>query len=686
METIYRNSRTFDRIRAFAVGILAAMALMTFTNHTATAATAAAQGFGASTPGGTGQPIVRVTNLNDSGPGSLRDAVSKGYRTIVFDVAGEIVLQSHLYVYGPFVTIDGFSAPAPGVTLKKYGLIIRGNRGGNNMIVRGLRIRNATIDGIQIALSAHNILIEHVSVSGSADGNLDITESSHDITVAWSLFAAPIGESKNSLIKYNPSRVTLHHNVFVKGRQRNPQIRVDDAGTPAADTTADIRNNLIWDWSNYGTIIWYGPRANVVNNFYGAPSGSSTTKKNAIIVCEGDCDGGVAASRAWAHVSGNVSADNLTTQINGAGNTPTPFPAPYVDTDNACTGAQRALGQAGVRPLDTIDTQHVIPIKLPACGPVATPVLAATPSSLGFEAQQGGPVPAPKIVNVRELAGLPTAYAVRTTASWLSATPGTGATPVNVAVKVEHAGLASGRHDAAVIVEALGGSPSVQVPVTVQVAAAPAPPVPGPGDGSTPGDGTTPGGGSTGGGTPDDTTLPDGTTLTVSVITNGAEDASEATAGTVRPREIAQRIGRGYLQGWRFAGVAVPPQAVIVSAKLELHGVAYTTGDMTVRYLGEGSANSAPFVATPRNLSKRLMTAAEVVDSPAPWTRFAYNAMPDLAEIVQEIVSLPGWKSGNALSLFAADDGSATVRMVGTAETTPVGTLGARQTITYRMP
>jgi hypothetical protein len=667
MEKICRNSGTLDRLRAFAVGLLAAIALMTFTNHTASAATAAAQGFGASTPGGTGQPIVRVTNLNDSGPGSLRDAVAKGYRTIVFDVAGEIVLQNHLYVYGPFVTIDGFSAPAPGITLKNFGLIIRGNRGGNNMIVRGLRIRNATIDGIQIATSAHNILIENVSVSGSADGNLDITESSHDITVAWSLFAAPIGESKNSLIKYNPSRVTLHHNIFVKGRQRNPQIRVDDAGTPASDTTADFRNNLIWDWNNYGTIIWYGPRANVVNNFYGAPSGSSNTKKNAIIVCEGDCDGGVAASRAWAHVSGNVSADNLTAHINAAGNTPTAFAAPYVDTDDACTAAQRAYGEAGVRPLDTIDTQHVTTIKLPSCGPVATPVLAATPSSLSFEAQQGSPAPAPKTVNVRELAGLPTAYAVRTTASWLSATPSTGATPVNVAVKVDHAALASGRHDAAVIVEAIGGSPSVQVPVSVQVAAAPVPP--------TPGDGT-PGGGDT----------PDGSTTIVSLITHGAEDASEVTAGTVRNRELAQRVGRGFLQGWRFTGVAVPPQAVIVSAKLELHGVTYTNADVTVRYLGEGSANSAPFVATARNLSKRLMTAAEVADTPAPWTRFAYNSVPDLAEVVQEIVSLPGWKSGNALSLFAADDGSEGVRLVGTAETRPAGTAGARLTITYRLP
>jgi hypothetical protein len=668
MENICRITNAAGRVRAIAVGVLTAMALVTTSAHIAAAAASSSEGFGASTPGGAGQPIVRVTNLKDSGPGSLRDAVAKGYRTIVFDVAGEIVLTTHLYVYGPFVTIDGFSAPAPGITLKNFGLIIRGNRGGNNMIVRGLRIRNAAIDGIQIATGASNILVERVSVAGSADGNLDITEHARDVTVAWSIFAAPIGESKNSLIKYNPSRVTLHHNVFVKGRQRNPQIRVDDAGTPASETTADIRNNVIWDWSNYGTIIWYGPRANVVNNFYGAPSGSSNTKKNAIIVCEGDCDGGVAASRAWAHVAGNVSADNLTSHINGAGNSPTPFPAPPVTTDDACTAAHRAVNDAGARPLDAIDAQHLALIKLPSCGPVITPTLAATPPALSFDAQQGGTVPAPKTVSIRELAGLPAAWTVRTTAPWATVTPTSGATPVTLGVTVNQAALAPGRHDAVIVVEALGGTPSVQVPVVVQVAAATPPPAPG--GGTTPPDGTTPGA---------------ATTVTMS-ITNFADDASETAAGTVRVRELAQRVGRGALQGWRFTNVAIPARAAIVSAKLELYGVSYVAHHVELRYLGEASPNAAPFVATARNLSSRAMTSAEIIDTPAPWKAGAYNAVPDVGAIVQEIVALPGWQSGNTLTLFATDEASDYSRLVGSGDTAPKVMRGARLTITYRMP
>ena len=135
------------------------------------------QGFGATTPGGAGSTVVHVTNLNDSGPGSLREALSQGNRTVVFDVSGDIVLQDYLYVRGAFITIDGFTAPAPGITLRNRGLVIRGSRGAHDVIVRGIRVRNSPLDGIQVSYGAYNVVIDHVSVHGSGDGNLDITET-----------------------------------------------------------------------------------------------------------------------------------------------------------------------------------------------------------------------------------------------------------------------------------------------------------------------------------------------------------------------------------------------------------------------------------------------------------------------------------------------------------------------------
>jgi hypothetical protein len=268
------------------------------------------EGFGTDTPGGANGTIVHVTNLNDAGPGSLRAALSAGNRRIVFDVGGDIVLNDYLYVRGAFITIDGFTAPPPGITLRGRGLVIRGNKGAHDIIVTGIRLRDSPIDNIQVAYGAYNIVISHVSTHGAGDGNIDITADSYDVTVAWSILA---DSGKSMLIKYNARRLTLHHNLFVRGSSRNPSAGVDDAGTPATDTTLDMRNNLVWDWGNgYGTLIHHGATANVVANFYSSPGNSVSDQKDALIVCKGpDCFGGDLSSRAWAYVEGNVSADPM---------------------------------------------------------------------------------------------------------------------------------------------------------------------------------------------------------------------------------------------------------------------------------------------------------------------------------------------------------------------------------------
>jgi Pectate lyase len=315
------------------------------------------QGFGATTRGGTGGAVVRVTTLADSGPGSLREALSGGNRTVVFDVAGEIALSTYLYVYGANITIDGFSAPAPGITLKNYGLIIRGNRGAHDIIVRGIRVRGAAIDGIQVANSAYNVVIDHVSVTGSLDGNIDITEGARDVTVSWSIIG---GNEKNMLVKYNASRVSLHHNLFTASAQRSPQIRIDDSTTAVASgTTADIRNNVIANWgTGHGSVVWYGPWANVVNNYYVAAGARHP----------------LTVTAARAHVAGNL-APGLA-DVNEQGNEAHPFAAPPVDTQEACSAAALVLAQAGARPLDALDQRLLTAVTAPTCA-VTPPMLDA---------------------------------------------------------------------------------------------------------------------------------------------------------------------------------------------------------------------------------------------------------------------------------------------------------------------
>jgi pectate lyase len=277
---------------------------------------------------------------------------------VTFKVSGGIFLQSRLYVKGANITIDGLTAPSPGITLNNYGLFIHGVLGACDVIVRGIRVRNLMKgrDGIQIAYGAYNILIDRVSVSGGGDGNLDITKDSHDVNVAWSILAKPAGTEKNMLIKYNPSRITLHHNIFLNARQRNPQVRIDDLGRRANGTTVDMRNNLVWGWTGgYGTLIWHGPWANVVDNFYSAASGDP---KRAIEVSNG----------ARAYVSGNFSADGLTDYINARGTETEAFPAPGVDTKDPCTAALQLLANAGVTPRDEVDKKNLSAISLARCG------------------------------------------------------------------------------------------------------------------------------------------------------------------------------------------------------------------------------------------------------------------------------------------------------------------------------
>jgi subtilase family serine protease len=326
------------------------------------------EGFGASTPGGT--VVVPVTNLNDSGAGSFREAVESlvPNRRIVFNVSGTIQLASAVYVKAAFITIDGFDAPSPGITLHGGALVIRGDKGAHDVIVRGLRVRDAPLDGIQVANGAYNVVIDHVSVSGSGDGNIDITEDSHDVTVSWSILASPASE-KNMLIKYNASRISLHHNLFFDSTQRNPIVSTDDAGTPAIDTTVDIRNNVVWSWGfGFGIMIFKGARANVVANFTSAPESGSLDQGQGIVICDLDCDGDFTAL-AHGHALDNLSGDPLTLDMNAEANVLDPFPAPAVTTQDAYTAAQSVLtligDGAGARPLDAFDTQALAAIVLP---------------------------------------------------------------------------------------------------------------------------------------------------------------------------------------------------------------------------------------------------------------------------------------------------------------------------------
>ena len=599
--------------------------------------TSSLQGFGALTLGGAGGTVVRVTTLADSGSGSLRDALSTGNRTVLFDVAGEISLTSPLYVLGAGITIDGTSAPAPGITLKGHGLIIRGDKGAHDVIVRGIRVRNSAIDGIQVASGAYSVVIDHVSVTGSQDGNIDITEGSHDVTVSWSLIGA---NGKNMLVKYNASRVTLHHNVFVASTTRSPQVRVDDGTTAVAtEVTADIRNNVVADWgSGYGMIIWYGPWANVVNNFFAG------------------VDDALTVTAARAYVAGNVAVGLDLVQpveLDVQGTEGSPFPAPAVDAEEACIAATRVLSGAGVRPLDATDDLLVSTIAAPSCGS-GPPLLTADPPSLSFSAVEGGPSPPTQTVTIVD--GQQGAVEWTATAStsdgatWLVASPTAGTTPWYLSVTARPAGLGPGIYSGTVTVEASAGS-ILSIPVVLVVA----PP-------------------------------PQDVQTVLLVIADRDDDAREARTGVVKSKEKSLPLGDGNLIALRFAGVTIPQGAAIRSAVLQLVATNKSTLSvpLQIRYVGEASDDSAPVTTARGGLATRAKTAAFVDDAPGAWGLNQLNASPDLAAIVQGIVARPRCRLATAVTVFIEDTGSRGKRIAGSLDDR--ASRAALLTITYWPP
>lgn len=320
------------------------------------------QGFGTTTPGGAQGALVHVTTLADSGPGSLREALSRGNRTVVFDVGGNIALSGQISVKGAFVTIDGFTAPPPGITLVNAGLRITGDAAAHDVIVRGIRVRNAIGDGITIRDNTYNIVIDHVSIQGASDGSIDVTRGAFDVTIQWSIMAENIpNHNFLSLVEYQALRVTFHHNLFVKGQSRNPHSGWDSTlATTPPDTVTDIRNNLIWNFIDYGTLIKNNTQSNVVQNFY--YSSTQPTATRALHV----------TTRGRVYAQGNYSLNRAT--VDSQGNQKQPFLATPVDTTDACTAAQQVVAAAGVRPLDAIDQQYLSAITLPSasCGSSVT--------------------------------------------------------------------------------------------------------------------------------------------------------------------------------------------------------------------------------------------------------------------------------------------------------------------------
>ncbi|MDE6391070.1 MAG: pectate lyase, partial [Duncaniella sp.] len=181
-----------------------------------------AEGYGKHTRGGRGGRVMKVTNLNDSGPGSLREAVeAEGARIVVFDVDGTIELQSPLRINNDSITIAGQTAPGDGVCLKDYPLVVNASE----VIVRYLRVRPGDrhaldSDGIGGGrYGQRNVILDHCSVSWSIDECLSIYKT-ENLTVQWCLVAHSLNRSVHTKGSHGFGgiwggfKATFHHNLL----------------------------------------------------------------------------------------------------------------------------------------------------------------------------------------------------------------------------------------------------------------------------------------------------------------------------------------------------------------------------------------------------------------------------------------------------------------------------------------
>ena len=209
-----------------------------------------AEGFGKYTKGGRGGVVYEVTNLNDSGEGSLRAAVeAEGPRTVVFRISGTIILNSNLIISNPYITIAGQTAPGDGICLRKYALVINADE----VIIRHLRVRygNEAKEGRRDAVSGRyvkNIILDHVTASWSGDEVMSIYHC-ENVTVQWCMITESIGTGGHRFAGiWGSNYSTYHHNLIAHHISRNPRMASGCGNT-------DYRNNVVYNW---GTNSTYG--------------------------------------------------------------------------------------------------------------------------------------------------------------------------------------------------------------------------------------------------------------------------------------------------------------------------------------------------------------------------------------------------------------------------------------------
>ncbi|MES1175211.1 MAG: hypothetical protein ABUL62_12890 [Myxococcales bacterium] len=314
-----------------------------------------AEGFGRHATGGRAGKVYHVTNLNDSGAGSFRDAVSASGRIVVFDVGGYIVLKTAVSAKSD-LTIAGQTAPGGGIGFQS-GEISFANS--SNVIMRHVRIRPGadTASSEDDALSlfrAKNVIIDHSSLEFAPWNNIDGVSDdwqAHpvtDITFQDSLIADPTGQQFGAHTESVASQWSWYRNVFANSHNRNPLAKVDNV----------FVNNVLYNCSaGYTTHTSTNFRHDIVNNYFIFGPASTGTDNTWYQVDKNQS----------IYYAGNLKDSNLNGALDGAATTPywyqgagtilsAAWSAALATTTLSAPSAYRvAVSAAGALPRDSMD-------------------------------------------------------------------------------------------------------------------------------------------------------------------------------------------------------------------------------------------------------------------------------------------------------------------------------------------
>lgn len=271
-----------------------------------------AEGFGRNATGGRGGKIIKVTNLDDAGTGSLRAAIdASGPRIVVFEISGTIALKSRLVIRNNNITIAGQTAPGDGICLRNYQVTVDAD----NVIVRYLRFRMGDTEkeeGDAFGGRFHkNIIVDHCSMSWSTDECVSFY-ANENFTLQWCIITESLRNSVHGKGAHGYGGIwggknaSFHHNLMANHDSRNPRFGEEAGKAFALTDLVDMRNNVFYNWDPTNNA--YGGEAmnvNIINNYY--KPGPASTKKERIVSIDKNKITGTEVYDVWGkfYINGN---------------------------------------------------------------------------------------------------------------------------------------------------------------------------------------------------------------------------------------------------------------------------------------------------------------------------------------------------------------------------------------------